>query len=130
MGQDEYRLKSLADDELLAGLSRIVGTRNRITAECLAYLAEVDERQIFLDLGFASLFECIRPAKAGVELRLQNCPVLRQKHVDLVSRRRVESRQHVRQIRKGIDFVGNAGGHDRVEGSEIFARFLVAGKQE
>src|SRR6188508_1401751 len=57
MGQYEYRLKSLADDELLAGLSRIVGRRNQITAEFLAYLAEVDERQIFLDLGFASLFE-------------------------------------------------------------------------
>src|SRR6188768_4184035 len=57
MGQYEYRLKSLADDELLAGLSRLVGARNQITAEFLAYLAEVDERQIFLDLGFASLFE-------------------------------------------------------------------------
>ena len=57
MGQYEYRLKSLADDELLAGLSRIVGRRNRITAEFLAYLSEVDERQIFLDLGLASLFE-------------------------------------------------------------------------
>ena len=57
MGQYEYRLKSLADDELLAGLSSIVGRRNQITAEFLAYLAELDERQIFLDLGFASLFE-------------------------------------------------------------------------
>ena len=57
MGQHEYRLKSLADDELLAGLSSIVGRRNQITAEFLAYLAELDERQLFLDLGFASLFE-------------------------------------------------------------------------
>src|SRR6476646_5570514 len=57
MGQYESRLKSLADDELLAGLSRIVGRRNQITAEFLAYLAELDERQLFLDLGFASLFE-------------------------------------------------------------------------
>ncbi len=57
MGQHEYRLKSLADDQLLAGLSRIVGRRNQITAEFLAYLAELDERQLFLDLGFASLFE-------------------------------------------------------------------------
>src|SRR6478752_7373069 len=56
MGQC-YRLKSLADDELLAGLSRVVGRRNQITAEFLAYLAELDERGIFLDLGFASLFE-------------------------------------------------------------------------
>src|SRR6187431_2007913 len=57
MGQYEYRLKSLADNELLAGLSSIVGRRNQITAEFLAYLAELDDRQIFLDLGFASLFE-------------------------------------------------------------------------
>lgn len=57
MGQHEYRLKSLADDQLLAGLARIVGRRNQITAECLAYLAELDERKLFLDLGFSSLFE-------------------------------------------------------------------------
>src|SRR6188768_3897228 len=57
MGQHEYRLKSLADDELLARLSSIVRRRNQITAEFLAYLAELDERQLFLDLGFASLFE-------------------------------------------------------------------------
>jgi len=46
MGQHAYRLKSLADDELLAGLARIVGRRNQITAEFLAYLAELDERQL------------------------------------------------------------------------------------
>src|SRR6188474_3810834 len=57
MGQHESRLKSLADDELLAGLSSVVERRNQITAEFLAYLAELDERQLFLDLGFASLFE-------------------------------------------------------------------------
>jgi len=57
MGQYEDRLKSLADDELLAGISSIALRRNQITAEFLAYLAELDERQIFLDLGFASLFE-------------------------------------------------------------------------
>src|SRR6188768_2959267 len=57
MGQHEYRLKSLADNELLAGLSSIVGRRNEITAEFLAYLAEFDERQLFLDLGFSSMFE-------------------------------------------------------------------------
>src|SRR4051812_32172489 len=57
MGQYQSRLKSLANDELLAGLARIVGRRNQITAEFLAYLAELDERQLFLDLGFSSLFE-------------------------------------------------------------------------
>jgi 5-methylcytosine-specific restriction endonuclease McrA len=57
MGQDEYELKSLADAELLSGLTRIVGRRNQITAEFLAYLAELDERQLFLHLGYSSLFE-------------------------------------------------------------------------
>src|SRR6187399_8912 len=57
MGQYEDRLKALPDDELLARLSSIVGRRNQVTAEFLAYLAELDERQLFLDLGFASLFE-------------------------------------------------------------------------
>jgi hypothetical protein len=57
MGQDEYELKSLADAELLSGLARIVGRRNQITAEFLAYLAELDERQLFLGLGYSSLFE-------------------------------------------------------------------------
>src|SRR6187551_3861008 len=57
MGHNEYGLKSLADDQLLSGLASIVSRRNLITAEFLAYLAEVDERQVFLDLGFSSLFE-------------------------------------------------------------------------
>src|SRR3954447_23760313 len=55
------RLGSLADDELLAGLSRIVGRRNQITAEFLAFLAELDQRQLFLDLGYPSLFDyCVK----------------------------------------------------------------------
>ncbi|MET0795686.1 MAG: HNH endonuclease signature motif containing protein [Polyangiaceae bacterium] len=59
--EHQIRLKSLADDELLAGLSSIVRQRNQITAEFLAYLAELDQRQLFLDLGYPSLFDyCVR----------------------------------------------------------------------
>src|SRR4051812_46432748 len=55
------RLRSLADDELLAWLSRTVVKRNQITAEFLAYLAELDQRQLFLDLGYPSLFDyCVK----------------------------------------------------------------------
>src|SRR5437762_1551716 len=57
MGEHQYRLKSLADDELLVGLSKIVQRRNQITAEFVAYIAELDERKLFLELGFSSLFE-------------------------------------------------------------------------
>src|SRR6188768_4024820 len=61
MGQDEYRLRALSDERLLSGLSRVVKQRNQVTAEFLAYLAEFDERRLYLDLGFASLFEyCVQ----------------------------------------------------------------------
>src|SRR6478609_1268859 len=64
MGQYEYRVKSLADDQLLAGLASIVLRRNQVTAEFLAYLAELDERQLFLDLGYSSVFEyCVEKLK-------------------------------------------------------------------
>ena len=55
MGQ-QYRLRALANEELLAALSSIVRRGNEITAELLAHLAELDERQLFLELGFPSLF--------------------------------------------------------------------------
>ncbi|HYQ04972.1 MAG TPA: HNH endonuclease signature motif containing protein [Polyangiaceae bacterium] len=64
MGQGDYGLKSIADEQLLAGLASIVARRNQITAEFLAYLAELDERQLFLDLGYSSLFEyCVEQLK-------------------------------------------------------------------
>ena len=72
----------------------------------------------------------IRPANAGLELRRQKCPVLWQKRVDLISSRRVEACQHVRQIRKRIDFVGDARGDDVVESSQVLARVLVPREQE
>src|SRR6188768_1128605 len=61
MGQVEYQLRALADEQLLAGLASVVKRRNQVTAEFLAYLAELDERLLYLDLGFASLFEyCVQ----------------------------------------------------------------------
>jgi hypothetical protein len=37
----------------------------------------------------------IRPANAGLDLGRENCPVLRQKRIDLISRRRIEACQDV-----------------------------------
>src|SRR3954471_18857977 len=62
------RLRSLADDELLARISRIVGRRNQITAEFLAYLAELDQRQLFLDLGYPSLLPLLRQGARAVRV--------------------------------------------------------------
>ncbi|HEY3665177.1 MAG TPA: HNH endonuclease signature motif containing protein [Polyangiaceae bacterium] len=42
--------------ELLAGLSQLVQRGNQLTAEVLAHLAELEERRLHLQLGFASLF--------------------------------------------------------------------------
>ena len=53
---DSHRLRSLKDDELLSALSTIVRTSNELTAELIEHLAELDQRQLHLDLGFPSLF--------------------------------------------------------------------------
>jgi len=54
--KDRYRLEELRDDQLLAALSAIVGRGNQVTADLLAHLAELDERQLYAELGFPSLW--------------------------------------------------------------------------
>ena len=54
--RDRYRLQGLRDDQLLAALSAIVGKGNQVTADLLAHLAEVDERHLYAELGFPSLW--------------------------------------------------------------------------
>src|SRR5450755_1647484 len=51
-----YRLVGLKNSELLAGLSELVQRSQEITAEELAHLAEIEDRMLHLELGFASLF--------------------------------------------------------------------------
>jgi hypothetical protein len=53
---NRYRLVGLKNSELLAGLSELVQRSNAITAEELAHLAELEDRMLHLELGFASLF--------------------------------------------------------------------------
>ena len=54
--RDRYHLVGLRDDQILAALSAIVGKGNQVTADLLAHLAELDERRLYLELGFTSLF--------------------------------------------------------------------------
>ena len=59
--RDRYRLEGLGDAELLSGMSTIVGEGNQVTAHLLAHLAELDERQLYAELGFSSLWAyCVR----------------------------------------------------------------------
>jgi HNH endonuclease len=54
--RDRYRLGGLGNDQLLAALSGLVRRENDLISDLLAHLAELDERRLYLDLGFTSLF--------------------------------------------------------------------------
>ncbi|MEO7035389.1 MAG: hypothetical protein ABI548_15790 [Polyangiaceae bacterium] len=49
-------LRGLRDEQLLSALSGLVKTGNALNADVLAHLAELDERRLYLELGFSSLF--------------------------------------------------------------------------
>jgi len=53
--REEGQIRALGDDELLAALVGLVQRDNQLLAELLAHLAELDQRRLFLDLGFPSL---------------------------------------------------------------------------
>src|SRR2546425_2465424 len=46
----------LSDDELIAGVPRLVGSEREATAVLVEHLAEFDARRLYLGLGFGSLF--------------------------------------------------------------------------
>src|SRR5450432_385655 len=54
--RNRYQLVNVANTELVAGLAQLVRSGNELTAEVLAHLAELEERMLHLELGFASLF--------------------------------------------------------------------------
>src|SRR5450755_1440072 len=53
---DRYRLVALGNDQLVAALAELVRRENDVMSDLLAHLAELDERRLYLDLGFTSLF--------------------------------------------------------------------------
>ena len=54
--RDRYRLGGVWNEELVAALSGLVQRENDLMSDLLAHLAELDERRLYLDLGFTSLF--------------------------------------------------------------------------
>jgi hypothetical protein len=54
--RDRYRLGGLGHDQLLTALSGLVRREHELMSDLLAHLAELDERRLYLDLGFTSLF--------------------------------------------------------------------------
>ena len=53
---DRYRLGGLDDVQLLASLSALVRRENDSLSDLLAHLAEIEERELCLALGYSSLF--------------------------------------------------------------------------
>src|SRR5450432_290195 len=54
--RDRYRLGGVGNEELVAALSVPVQRENDALSDLRAHLAELDERRLYLDLGFTSLF--------------------------------------------------------------------------
>jgi hypothetical protein len=53
---DRYRLVALGNEQLVAALVGLVRRENDALSDLLAHLAELDERRLYLELGFSSLF--------------------------------------------------------------------------
>ena len=51
------KLKSLPDGKLLGDLSNLHIRERRLRATVLLYLIEIDRRELFVPLGFSSMFE-------------------------------------------------------------------------
>ncbi len=79
--RDRYVLEGLRDDQLVAALSAIVGRSNQATADLLAHLAELDERQLYAGLGFPSLWaycvESLRLCESSAGRRIAAARVCR-----------------------------------------------------
>jgi 5-methylcytosine-specific restriction enzyme A len=61
MEQEHEVAEKLGDAELLSVVERLVGKENEATVGLLSYLGEVDERKLYLSLGYSSLFDfCVR----------------------------------------------------------------------
>jgi hypothetical protein len=65
--RERYWLSELSDRELLARLAAVVQRGNEAMADLLAHLAEVDERGLYAELGFSSLFAYCLEAHAFSE---------------------------------------------------------------
>ena len=53
---DRYRLIAAGNEELVSALSKLVRCENDLLSDMLAHLAELDERRLYLELGFTSMF--------------------------------------------------------------------------
>src|SRR5262249_25926733 len=74
-------LRALSDEELLHQLDELVGEERKLTSRIVAHLALLDERKLFLDLGYESLLaycvERLRFSEDAAYLRIRAARVLK-----------------------------------------------------
>ena len=53
---NQFRLVTLGNSELVAGLAELARQSNLLIGQLLAHLVELEQRTLHLELGFSSLF--------------------------------------------------------------------------
>ena len=57
--KNESKIKNLSDQDLISNLKNLIQQERSLLTEILLHLREVEERRIFLTLGFSSLYEYV-----------------------------------------------------------------------
>ena len=50
-------LTSLTNDELALSITRLTGNEREVTLSILEHLIEIDKRELYVELGYSSLFD-------------------------------------------------------------------------
>ena len=98
----KQQLESMSDDELLRGLSALVGNSRSVEPELVAHIGEVDERKLFAGKGSSSMFayctDVLHLSEAEAYLRITTARASRQ-HPELLEMLR-DGRLHLSSIAK------------------------------
>ena len=80
--KNESKIKNLSDQDLISNLKNLIQQERSLLTEILLHLREVEERRIFLTLGFSSLYEYVTQElgynEAQAYRRIQAMRVLRE----------------------------------------------------
>ena len=129
--------RTLTDDALLAHVERLAAQERGATAELIAHLAEVDARELYLGLGYGSLFTYCRGAlllsesatykRIQAARAVQRFPVILDRLIEgAVSLTTVKLLAPHLTMANHLGVVESARGRSRPEVEEIVARLAPA----
>jgi hypothetical protein len=129
--------RTLTDDALLARVEHLAARERGATAELIAHLAEVDARELYLGLGYGSLFTYCRGAlllsesatykRIQAARAVQRFPVILERLIQgAVSLTTVKLLAPHLTVENHLDALESARGRSRPEVEEIVARLAPA----